>query len=283
MCESAEAAFNALEAAAWEEKPTSYDSFFAPITSRLVGPILDAAAVGSGTRVLDVATGPGYVAAAAAGRGASAVGVDVAAAMVSLARRRYPGLDFRQADAESLPFPADSFDAVTANLALMHFGRPEQAVAEFARVLAPGGRLALTAWDFPDRARLVGVFIDAVAAVNAALPPGVPAGPSFFRFSPDGECSRLLGSAGLTRVAVRTLQFEHSVSSGDDFWDGMLAATVRTSALIVGQPEDVQKRIRAAFDQLVARYAREGGLAIPVSVKLATAKKPELAATQPHL
>jgi hypothetical protein len=85
------------------------------------------------------------------------------------------------------------------------------------------------------------------------------------------------------RVAARTLQFEHSVSSGDDFWDGMLAATVRTSALIVGQPEDVQKRIRAAFDQLVARYAREGGLAIPVSVKLATAMKPELAAPQPHL
>src|SRR3954453_8826636 len=97
-------AFNAFEAAGWEERVSGYDDFFAPITTRLVGPLLDAAQVDRGTRVLDVASGPGYVAAAAAERGAVVIGVDIAEGMISLARRRYPALDFRSGNAESLPF-----------------------------------------------------------------------------------------------------------------------------------------------------------------------------------
>ena len=97
-------AFNAFEAGGWEEKAAGYDRFFGRITGQLVEPLLDAASVGPGTRMLDLATGPGYVAARGAERGASVVGVDVAGAMVSLARGLHPGLDFRQADAHELPF-----------------------------------------------------------------------------------------------------------------------------------------------------------------------------------
>ena len=56
-------AFDAFEAAGWEERAVAYERFFAPIADRVVGPLLDAASVGAGTRVLDVATGPGWVAA----------------------------------------------------------------------------------------------------------------------------------------------------------------------------------------------------------------------------
>ena len=71
-------AFNAFEAAGWEERAPGYDRFFGSITSRLAAPLLDAARVGERTRVLDVATGPGYIAGEASARGASVVGVDVA-------------------------------------------------------------------------------------------------------------------------------------------------------------------------------------------------------------
>ena len=139
-------AFDAFEAAGWEEKAAAYERVFGDIAGRVVEPLLDAAAVGVGTRVLDVATGPGWVALQAAGRGASVVGVDVAQAMVERARSARPDLDFRRADAHDLPFADASFDAVVSNLAIMHFSRPERAMAEFARVLRPGGALALTAW-----------------------------------------------------------------------------------------------------------------------------------------
>src|SRR3954454_1784748 len=104
----------------WEQQVVGYADFFGPITTRLVGPLLDAAEVGRGARVLDVASGPGYVAAAAAERGAFVVGVDIADGMLSLARRLHPRLDFRFGDAEALPFAGGSFDAVVANFALLH-------------------------------------------------------------------------------------------------------------------------------------------------------------------
>jgi ubiquinone/menaquinone biosynthesis C-methylase UbiE len=130
-------AFNAFEAAGWEKRAEDYDRFFRQLTSRMVQPLLDAASVTSGTRVLDIATGPGYVAGQAAARGAEVVGVDIAEAMVALARRLHLDVDFRQADAHALPFDDSSFDAVVGNFAILHLGRPEQAAAEFARVLVP--------------------------------------------------------------------------------------------------------------------------------------------------
>jgi ubiquinone/menaquinone biosynthesis C-methylase UbiE len=267
-------AFNAFEAEGWEEKATGYDRFFGSITGQLVEPLLDAASVGAGTRMLDLATGPGYVAARGGERGASVVGVDAAAAMVSLARRLHPGVDFRQADAHELAFDDASFDAVVGNFLILHLGRPDQAMAGFARILAPGGRLALTTWDLPDRARFLGVFLDAVAEAGATPPADLPVGPDFFRFSADEEFDALFGEHGLEDRAVRTVAFAHSVATADELWDGFLRGTVRTSALIVRQPQETQLRIREAFDRLASEYRRGGGLELPVSAKLASGRKP---------
>src|ERR671933_2607993 len=108
-------AFRAFEHAGWEEVATQYDDAFTPLTIQASEPLLDAAGVRSGTRVLDVATGPGYVAARAAQRGANATGVDFSAAMVALARRQHPSIEFRVGDAEAIPLPDASFDAVVMN------------------------------------------------------------------------------------------------------------------------------------------------------------------------
>jgi SAM-dependent methyltransferase len=170
-------AFNAFEAAGWERQVQGYEEFFVPITGRLAGPLLDAARVGPGTVTLDVASGPGHIAAAAARRGASVTGVDVAEGMLARAREAHPEVRFLHGDAEALPFDDASFDAVVAGFVLLHLGRPERAAAEFARVLRPGGRVALAMWDFPDRARFIGVLLEATAEVGAAPPPGMPAGP----------------------------------------------------------------------------------------------------------
>lgn len=267
-------AFNAFEAAGWEGKAGGYDSFVGEITGRLVDPLLDAAGVGQGTRVLDVATGPGYAAARAAERGASIVGVDVAEAMLELARERNPGLEFRQGDAHSLPFEDASFDAVVANFLLLHLGRAEQAAAEFARVLAPGGRLAATVWDRPEEARLFGVFLDAFAEAGATPPDDIPAGPDFFRFSDDEEFDSLLRDQGLEEREVKAVTFPWRVGTLDEFWDGLLGGAVRTSALIERQPEEKRVRIREAFDRIAGEYRSGEEFEFPVSVKLGSGRKP---------
>ena len=243
------------------------------MTSRAIDQLLDAAAVGAGKRVLDVATGPGYVAARAAERGAAVVGVDAAEAMVAIARGREPELEFRVADAEALPFADGSFDAVVANFLVLHLGRPERAVAELARVLAGGGRMALTVWDFADRAPFPGIFREAVAAAGATPPADVPEGPDFFRFSDGDEFARLLRGAGLQSVEVQTVEFSHRVASAEELWEGMLAGTVRTSALIDGQSGETRGRIRAELERLADAYRTGDGLELPVSVKLASGRR----------
>jgi SAM-dependent methyltransferase len=266
-------AFDAFEAAGWEEKGIAYERFFGGIAGRVVEPLLAAASVGAGTRVLDVATGPGWVAAGAAERGASVVGVDIAEAMIARARSAHPELDFRRADAHELPFADAFFDAVVANLAVMHLARPERAIAEFARVLRPGGRLALTAWADPSEHRLVGVFLDAVAEARATPPTDLPEGPDFFRFSDDEAFAAALRQQDLATPSVTAITFVHRSTDADELWNGMLDATVRVSALIMRQPEDVRRRIRVAFDRLAGGYRRGDALELPVAVKLAAARK----------
>src|SRR5262245_5245852 len=114
------AAFHAFERAGWESIPRAYQDGFGTLTTQAIEPLLEAARIASGVRMLDVATGPGWVAAAAARRGASVVAVDFSEGMLVEARRQHAGLDFRPGEAEALPFPAASFDAVVMSFGLLH-------------------------------------------------------------------------------------------------------------------------------------------------------------------
>jgi hypothetical protein len=88
------------------------------------------------------------------------------------------------------------------------------------------------------------------------------------------EFARLLREQGLEGIEVRTIAFFHSAPSADDLWRGLLGGTVRTSGLILAQTDEVQHEIRAAFDRIVEEYEVEDHLEIPVSVKLASGRKP---------
>jgi SAM-dependent methyltransferase len=105
--------FLEFERAGWRDPALceNYDARLSTVTAQCIDALLDAAGVKAGALVLDVATGAGYVAAAAAKRGAEACGVDFSATQVALARSRYPGLRFEEASADALAFSADRFDA----------------------------------------------------------------------------------------------------------------------------------------------------------------------------
>jgi hypothetical protein len=137
----------------------------------------------------------------------------------------------------------------------------------------PGGRLALTVWDVPSKTRLVGVLLDAVAHAGAAVPPDLPVGPDFFRFSDESELVSLLESHDFGGITVREVSFLHPVSSPDELWHGLLGGTVRTAAIVRAQPEPVRRRVRDAFDRLLEVHRVADGYELPVSVKLASAHR----------
>jgi SAM-dependent methyltransferase len=266
--------FKAFEAEGWTRKAATYERLTGRATARLVEPLLDAAGVQPGTRLLDVACGPGRCAAAAAARGAVPLGLDAAVGMVAVARGRYPEIEFRQGDAEALPFADASFDAVVAGFVVNHLPRPEAALAEFARVSRPGGRVAVTVWDRPERMRLLGVLGDAAERSEGVLDPGLPdGGPDPFRFADEGAFAALLSGAGLGRVEVRSITFEERVADADELWEGLLAGTVRTAALIERQSESVRRRIRVELENVLAPYRTDAGITLPVSVKLAHGRR----------
>src|SRR5215470_5002944 len=139
-------AFTEFEHRGWQRVADKYDSTWAGSTRQFIAPLLDAAEVGDKMSILDVGCGPGYVSAAAIERGATAVGLDFSAAMIAIARKNLPRINFHDGDAQNLPFDNETFDRVVANFALLHLAEPERAFAEACRVLKPAGNFGFTTW-----------------------------------------------------------------------------------------------------------------------------------------
>jgi ubiquinone/menaquinone biosynthesis C-methylase UbiE len=267
--------FGEFEKERWNAgRAEPYHHGIAGITRRAIDPLLDATGVAAGMRVLDVATGPGYVAARAAERGADAVGIDFSPEMLELAGRLHPEPEFREGDANALPFEDASFDVVVANFLMPHLSDLPGAVREAARVTRPGGRVGLTTWDAPQRTRFVGAVMDAFAGAGASMPDELPAGPSIFQYSPDREFAKLLLEAGLSEPIVETISFTHHVDDLDEFWADVLGGTVRTTVMVTSQAPETQAEIRRRYGELLEPYRTDDGWEIPSSVKLGSAQKP---------
>jgi demethylmenaquinone methyltransferase/2-methoxy-6-polyprenyl-1,4-benzoquinol methylase len=118
----------------------------------------DLAAVGPGSRALDVATGTGDLAVELARRGAEVVGCDFSEAMLSRARAKAPAVRFEWADALALPYGDDSFDAATVGFGARNFSDLERGLSEMARVVRPGGRVVVLEITTPQRPPLSTFF-----------------------------------------------------------------------------------------------------------------------------
>ena len=264
--------FHDFEQAGWERAADHYGDAFGGLTSQTIPALLRAAGVGQGTRLLDVASGPGYVAAAAAGQGASVVGVDFSSEMVALAGRRYPGLEFMEGDAEALPFPDRSFTAVAINFGVLHLERPDTALVEARRVLKPGGRCAFTVWATPDISVGFGIVLKAIETqgrMDVPLPPGPP----FFRFSDAAESTRSMQAAGLSDVRVETVPLVWRLPSGDALFEAFLQGAVRTAALLRAQSPDAMAKIRQTIREGAESYRHTDVIELPMAAVLASGSR----------
>lgn len=266
------AAFRAFEHAGWDGIVDEYDAAFRTLTPQTIDPLLDAAGVGPGVRVLDEATGPGYVAAVAAARGAAVTAGDFSAAMVAETRRRHPELDVRVADAEALPFADGAFDAVIMNFGVLHLAQPDLAFAEAHRVLRPGGRFAFTVWTAPEVSVGFGMVLRAVQAHGTTDVP-LPPGPPLFRFSEAGECRRSLEAVGFADVDTVTLPLVWRFPDPDAVFEAMQRGTVRNAGLLRAQTPAALEAIRAAVRIEAASYATESGVDVPMGAALTSGRK----------
>lgn len=118
----------------------------AEMTMQLAEPVVDAAGVGAGQSLLDVATGTGNVAVVAADRDAHVTGLDLTPSLIEVAKERSSDVEWLVGDAEELPFEDASFDVVTSAIGIQFAPRHQTVAEELVRVLRPGGRLVLANW-----------------------------------------------------------------------------------------------------------------------------------------
>ena len=177
----------------WGTDPRAWADLAESHNRPLFKAVLDAAAVGPGTAVLDVGCGSGLMLVLAAERGAVPSGVDISPGLLAIARDRLPYADLREADMESLPFGDAAFDAVTGVNAFQFAGDPRRALHEAARVTRPGGRVVASLFAAPERSE--GTV--AHEAMTALIPPERADDHAPYALSAPGNLEAALRDAGL--------------------------------------------------------------------------------------
>src|SRR5262245_37420005 len=242
------------------------------VSAPFVAPLLTACRLGRGCRLLDVGTGTGLVAAAAAAdHGAAVVALDVSPVMLAHARARVAplGIPLVAGDAAALPCRDESFDAATCHLALVFVDSPDDALAEIHRVLRPGGHVAVTAMARPETTAY-GPVLEALGR-HAARPREV-----LRRLCSLGGSERLgalLAGAGFHDARIERLERELRWTSFAEYWsvieagDGLAGQEYRAlpDAVRRGVREDVQRRVVPRHDA--------SGLARTVELILAVARR----------
>ncbi len=252
-------AFKAFEADGWSARAATYDALMARATALAIEPLLDAASVGPGVRVLEVGCGLGALAAAAAARGAQVTGIDLAEGMLAEARRRHPGIEFVRADAERLPFGDGAFDVALGAFVVNHLPDPEAAAAELRRVAS---RVALAMWGPADEVAILG------------LPGASRAGPDRRRATGPGR--RALRRPQRARRAARRrrdgprIRTTLPVDSLDALWDGIRGGTVRTAARLAAATPAQREHARTELARLAEPHRTPAGYALPITIYVAT-------------
>ncbi|HZN26954.1 MAG TPA: class I SAM-dependent methyltransferase [Burkholderiales bacterium] len=241
----------ARQRAAW----SSGDYAVVGTTLQIVGEELcEVLDIRSGQRVLDVAAGNGNVSLAAARRGCEVIATDYVAALLERARERAAAerltMEFREADAEALPFPNSSFDAVVSTFGVMFTPDQERAAAELVRVCRPGGKIGLANWT-PD-----GFIGQVFKAIGKYVPPAAGTkSPALW-----GTRARLTElfepHAASIKSAQRSFAFRYrSPEQWLDIFRTYYGPVLKTFAALA---PDAQAGLQRDLLDLIARFNRSG-------------------------
>lgn len=250
----------------------AYEAKFVPaLFAEWAADLLDRVTLQPGQSVLDVACGTGIVARGAADRlggTGRVVGLDLNEAMLTVARRIRPEIEWRQGDAAALPFPAESFDVVLCQAALMFFPDRQQVLREMGRVVRPGGTVAV---HVPGRLGASEAYVAFHQVVSRhAGPEAVNLLSAYFVVGEPPELAALVESSGLTVTGLSSRIGHVKVASIDEF----VATEIGSTPLVDRISEEDLGRITADARVALDRFrTADGRAALPIEGHVVLARR----------
>jgi ubiquinone/menaquinone biosynthesis C-methylase UbiE len=250
-----------------------YERGFARISSHFIPFLLRAGHVAPGYRVLDVATGTGLAAEAAlaiVGATGHVTAADISPQMAERAQERLagaPNVSVRVEDGQALTFPADTFDTVLCSLGLMFFPDPARGLAEFRRVLRPGGRAAVSVNTVPERS--YNTRIHPIMARH--VPSLAPAASRLFSLGDEAELRALYVDAGFLNVEATTSTHTFGAPSFDEYFDHVERGWGLVGQVFVSLPEETKRAVREDVRRDVGDTG--GPIQIEVEFRFASGQK----------
>jgi len=246
-----------------------YDRGFGSISGQFIPPLLRAARVGPGYKVLDIATGTGIAAEAAIkaiGPSGSLVATDLSPAMLERARERLalrPNVSFAVEDGQSLNFPDSEFDAVLCAMGLMLFPSPSRGLSEFRRVLRADAWAAVSVAMVPERA--FHTRVDAIIAKH--VPEHMVISARYFSLGNPELLRSLFTAAGFRDVETFTEARCYPFSTFAAYFKPIEDGQGPTGRAYVALPADIQQAVREnARQQLECRTAPGGPVEVEVEL-----------------
>ena len=254
------------------EQAEAYEELLVPaITGQWAAPMLDLAGVSVGQRVLDVACGTGVLARAAAervGPTGHVVGVDLNPAMLTVASRIRPDLEWREGDATNLPLEDERFDAALCLSALFFFPDASAAVAEMARVVRVGGAVVIQTYASLDDQPVYGQFIETVLRYASE-----DARSLIDTYFSQGDLPALRGTLERAGLRVQRTVSPMGVAAYGS-WDELIATEVKSTPLVDRLTDDQLEQIREDMEGLLRQHrAPDGSLKLPIRAHLIAGRR----------
>jgi ubiquinone/menaquinone biosynthesis C-methylase UbiE len=224
-----------------------------------------------GDVVLDIAAGtgePGLTIASMISNGKVII-TDLAEDMLKIAkenadRRGIKNIETVACDVSQLPFSDNTFDAISCRFGFMFFPDMLMAAKEMARVLKPGGRIATSVWNVPEKNFWVTVIMGTINK-NMDLPAPPPGAPSMFRCAKEGLMSDLFTQAGLKNVSVKEVSGKLNAGTTDTYWSMMTEVGAPIVAALSKADEPTKDKIKKEVYESVAQKYPDGNVQIDAS------------------
>lgn len=263
----------------WNEVADDYEVITVPFLAQYLPSLIELADLQPNMNVLDIGTGSGLAAFAAAEKilpQGRVLATDFCEHMLEHVRAgvetsQITNVDVFSMPAEELDIHPDTFERVISNFGISFFQDPEKALMEMYRVLKKGGKVALSTWTTPDRCLVLGLMDTILKDIVPELKGSIR--PSIFDFGTDELFTRALEEAGFNNIQIHHEINTARYKKAEDYWDRLYRTGPELREILSELPVEMVERIRARVLEEVEKYRQDDKIILESEALIATGIK----------